>query len=153
MWARQRCAWVSVVYSHSISSAVFNLPTWATFSWSKIRDEQVMSKNEESFFTIHIKCFPLVRFQNNMKMMKMRKGTSYLHAHYSFPPYFCTTVQKNHNIKMNLCLLRSWSYPRFFTGSFVTECLKNYSSETFWLCYAGDMQVTSTKRGLSRILS
>lgn len=112
----------------------------AIFSWNKIGDEQVMSNNwRYILYYSHKITFPA-------KVWGWRRQErEHVHEHYSFLPHFDTTAQKNPKHKFELLTPEILGYPIFFIGGFatsiVTECLKNCSSETFWLCkrYTGYM--------------
>lgn len=114
-----------VTQSHPTVSAIS--------SWNKTGDEQIMSNNwRYILYYSHKITFP-------PKVWGWRRqAREQVHEHYSFLPYFGTTAQKNPKHKYEFLIPEILGYPIFFTGgsamSIVTECLKNCSSETFWLC-------------------
>lgn len=141
MWARQRCACMSVVYSRSILSAIFNAPIWSAFSWNKIRCEQVMWNEWRVILYYSQKIISSGKVSTQHEDEEDEKGNTFMHIiHFHLPlvPLHKKSETWGQNYNMILWHPRLWGYPGFFIGSFttsiVTQCLKNYSSETFWLC-------------------
>lgn len=90
-----------VTQSHPTVSAIF--------SWNKISDEQVMSNNwRDILYYSHKITFPA-------KVWGWRRQErEHVHEHYSFPPHFGTTAQKNPKHKWELLTPEILGYPNVF---------------------------------------